>query len=119
MKFFLVTYTSLVEASDEQAAAEKVVADIRSGRSVQVSVKIDEATVRHIAVDARPSRGGELTSDPSAVGTDNCLALKPDVSGEATADKVDARKWPGPAMLAMAFAATCAIMVVVCFSFRR
>ncbi|MBX5272638.1 hypothetical protein HJB99_28920 [Rhizobium sp. NLR17b] len=52
MPFFLVTQTSLVEAQDEQEAAQKGVDRLRSGEEVIVAVKSDEATVTHVVVAA-------------------------------------------------------------------
>lgn len=53
MPFYLVTQTSLVEAADQQAAAQKAIDRIRSGAQVDVSVRYDEATVSHVIVAAR------------------------------------------------------------------
>ncbi|MGI2036117.1 hypothetical protein ACRQ1B_27450 [Rhizobium panacihumi] len=53
MPFYLVTQTSLIEAPDEEAAAQKVIERIRSGAQVAVSVRFDEATVSHLIVAAR------------------------------------------------------------------
>ncbi|WP_262928010.1 hypothetical protein [Rhizobium wenxiniae] len=44
MPFYLVTQTLLVEAENEQEAAEKAAARVRSGEKITVSVKADEAT---------------------------------------------------------------------------
>lgn len=52
MPFFLVTQTSLVEAQDEQEAAQTGVDHLRSGGQVTVSVKSDETTVTHVTVAA-------------------------------------------------------------------
>ncbi|KQV83418.1 hypothetical protein ASC90_20980 [Rhizobium sp. Root1220] len=53
MPFYLVTQTSLIEADDEQAAAQTAVDQIRSGSKVAVTVKSDETTVSHIVVPAK------------------------------------------------------------------
>jgi hypothetical protein len=53
MPFFLVTQTSLVEAQDEQEAAQTGVDRLRSGGQVTVAVKSDETTITHIVVAAR------------------------------------------------------------------
>ena len=50
--FFLVTQTSLVEAQDEQEAAQKGVDRLRSGGQVTVAVKSDETTITHVVVAA-------------------------------------------------------------------
>jgi hypothetical protein len=50
MPFFLVTQTSLVEAQDEQEAAQKGVDRLRSGGEVTVAVKSDETTIKHVVV---------------------------------------------------------------------
>ncbi|TQN57145.1 hypothetical protein FLX27_28045 [Agrobacterium tumefaciens] len=52
MPFFLVTQTSLVEAQDEQDAAQTGVDRLRSGAEVTVSVKSDETTIAHVVVAA-------------------------------------------------------------------
>lgn len=52
MPFFLVTQTSLVEAQDEQEAAQKSVGSLRSGGQVTVSVKSNETTITHVVVAA-------------------------------------------------------------------
>lgn len=52
MPFFLVTQTSLVEAQDEQEAAQKGVDRLRSGGQVTVAVKSDETTITHVVVAA-------------------------------------------------------------------
>ena len=52
MPFFLVTQTSLVEAKDEQHAAQTEVDRLRSGGQVTVSVKSDETTITHVVVAA-------------------------------------------------------------------
>jgi hypothetical protein len=53
MPFYLVTQTSLIEADDENAAAQKAIDQIRSGKQVTVSVKFDETTLSHIVVPAK------------------------------------------------------------------
>lgn len=52
MPFFLVTQTSLVEAQDEQEAAQTGVDRLRSGRQVTVAVKSDETTITDVVVAA-------------------------------------------------------------------
>jgi len=52
MPFFLVTQTTLVEAQDEQDAAQTGVDRLRSGGQVTVSVKSDETTITHVVVAA-------------------------------------------------------------------
>ncbi|MGV1760555.1 hypothetical protein ACQZ6F_27285 [Rhizobium sp. A22-96] len=52
MPFFLVTQTSLVEAQDEQEAAQIGVDRLRSGGQATVSVKSDETTITHVVVTA-------------------------------------------------------------------
>lgn len=52
MPFFLVTQTSLVEAQDEQEAAQTGVDRLRSGGQVTVAVKSDETTITHVVVAA-------------------------------------------------------------------
>lgn len=52
MPFFLVTQTLLVEAQDEQEAAQTGVDRLRSGGEVTVAVKSDETTITHVVVAA-------------------------------------------------------------------
>lgn len=73
MPFFLVTQTSLVEAQDEQEAAQTAFDRLRSGGQVTVAVKSDETTITHVVVAARveqplpvsPSENGKPS--PSAI----------------------------------------------------
>jgi hypothetical protein len=75
MPFFLVTQTSLVDAHDEQEAAQKGIDRLRSGGQVTVAVKSDETTITHIVVPAmmdepRPlstSAGETIDLPPAAV----------------------------------------------------
>jgi hypothetical protein len=52
MPFFLVMQTSLVEAEDEQQAAQTGVDRLRSGGQVTVAVKSDETTITRVVVPA-------------------------------------------------------------------
>jgi hypothetical protein len=52
MPFLLVTQTSLIEAQDEQEAAQKGVDHLRSGGQVTVEVKSDETTIMHVVIAA-------------------------------------------------------------------
>lgn len=61
MPFFLVTYTGLVEADDEAAAAQQAVSEIRSGRALRVTVKSDEITSNSLTIPARADDEGERT----------------------------------------------------------
>lgn len=56
MPFYIVTHTSLVEADDEQAAAQKGVDQVRAGGPVTVAVKSDETTIHHIDVAPKLER---------------------------------------------------------------
>jgi hypothetical protein len=91
MPFYLVTQTLLVEAENDEDAAEKAATRIRSGEKVTVSVKADETTIAHITVAAtvdarRPvsppiaeATGQSLVADREAVvarPTDRKLILK-------------------------------------------
>ncbi len=72
MPYFLVTQTSLVEAQDEQEAAQAGVDRLRSGGQVTVSVKSDETTITHVIVAAMveeplpPSRSEAADPSPAA-----------------------------------------------------
>lgn len=50
MPFYLVTQTSLIEAEDENAAAQKSLDEIRSGEQVKITVKSDDASLSHIVI---------------------------------------------------------------------
>lgn len=76
MPFYLVTQTLLVEAEDEQDAAEKGAARIRSGEKITVSVKADETTITHIIVGATAD-AGRPASPPTADATDQLLVADP------------------------------------------
>lgn len=52
MPFYLVTQTLLVEAENDEDAAEKAATRIRSGEKITVSVKADETSITHITVAA-------------------------------------------------------------------
>jgi hypothetical protein len=53
MPYYLVTHTSLVEADDEVAAAEKVSAEIRHGRETTFTVKFDDQNIKQVAISHR------------------------------------------------------------------
>jgi len=50
MPFFLVSHTSLVEADDESAAAERAIGALRAGCKVTVAVKSDDANISRVTV---------------------------------------------------------------------
>lgn len=52
MPFFLIMQTSLVEAQDDQEAAQIGVDRLRSGGQVTVAVKSNETTITHVVVAA-------------------------------------------------------------------
>lgn len=52
MPFFLVTQTSLVEAQDEEEAAQTGVDRLRAGGQVTVTVRADETTIIQVVVAA-------------------------------------------------------------------
>lgn len=56
MPFYLVTQTSLIEADNEQAAAQRGIDKIRSGGQVTVAVKFDEAAITHVVVPAETQK---------------------------------------------------------------
>ena len=66
MPFYLVTHTSLVEADDEQAAAQKGVDQVRAGGAVTVAVKSDETTIHHIDVAPKVEKQCGSPIDPLA-----------------------------------------------------
>lgn len=63
MPFFLVTQISLVEAQDEQEAAQKGVNRLRSGEKLTVSVKSDKTTIAQVVVAAKVARD---VADPAS-----------------------------------------------------
>ncbi len=70
MPFFLVTQTSLVEAQDEQEAAQKGVDRLRSGGQVTIAVKSDETTTTHVVVAA-------VAEEPLPVSLSEAAADRP------------------------------------------
>lgn len=54
MPYYLVTQTSLVEADDEAAAAEQVLATLQDAQQVTFTVKFDENNIRQVLVQRRP-----------------------------------------------------------------
>jgi hypothetical protein len=50
MPYYLVTHTSLIEGEDEVSAAQTVLTELRSARSVEFLVKFDEASARPVTV---------------------------------------------------------------------
>lgn len=85
MPFFLVTQTSLVEAQDEQEAAQIGVGRLRSGGQVTVAVKSDETTITHVVVSSvaeepfKLSNSGAADPPPAAVA----IAEAGSASGES------------------------------------
>jgi hypothetical protein len=83
MPFFLVTQTSLVEARDEQEAAQTGVDRLRSEGQVTVAVKSDETTVTHVVVAAlveQPlpvSPSETINPSPSSVAIPNAASAAP------------------------------------------
>ncbi len=84
MPFFLVTQTSLVEAQDEQEAAQTGVDRLRSGGQVTVSVKSNETTITHIVVAATiepplPISPSEtINLSPAAVAIPEAVSAPPE-----------------------------------------
>ncbi len=84
MPFFLVTQTSLVEARDEQEAAQKGVDRLRSGGQVTVSVKSDETMVTQVVVAAlveQPlpvSPSETINPPPSTLAIPNAATAAPE-----------------------------------------
>jgi hypothetical protein len=84
MPFFLVTQTLLVEAQDENEAAQKGIDRLRSGDQASVVVKSDETTITHIVVQAKLGKPAPVPTldavnqSPAAVrGTEVALATPP------------------------------------------
>lgn len=100
MPFFLVTQTSIVEAQDEQDAAQTGVGRLRSGGQVTVSVKSDETTITHVVVAARveqshqisPSQG--VKPSPAANAVPESSSAAPE--RQETDFKAHARRWSRP-----------------------
>ena len=82
MPFFLVTQTSLVEARDEQEAAQTGVDRLRSGGQVTVSVKSDETTITHIVVAAMVEEPLPI-SPPEAVNPPHSAVAIPEAASVA------------------------------------
>lgn len=78
MPFFLVTQTLLVEAQDEQEAAQTGVHRLRSGGQVTVSVKSSETTIAHVVVAAMAEKPPVSLSDTDEASP--AVVAKPDVA---------------------------------------
>jgi hypothetical protein len=84
MPFFLVTQTSLVEAQDEQEAAQTGVDRLRSGGQLTVAVKSDETTITHVVVAAKVeqplpvSPSEAINASPSAVAITETASAVPE-----------------------------------------
>lgn len=75
MSFYLVTYTALVEADDEIAAAEKVASDLQVENRMTFTVKRDENSIKHVSVtrqadvlDERSAAQPAINATTAAVG---------------------------------------------------
>jgi len=77
MPFYLVTQISLIEAEDENAAAQKSIEEIRSGKQVKVTVKSDEASASHILVAAKSENVPDLRAEPESEERDQAALSKP------------------------------------------
>ncbi|MGQ8633921.1 hypothetical protein ACUTJJ_20855 [Agrobacterium sp. DKPNP3] len=87
MPFFLVTQTSLVEAQDEQEAAQTGVDRLRSGEQVTVSVRSDETTITRVVVAA-------VSEEPLAVAQSDAADPSPAAIAipEITSATLESRK---------------------------
>lgn len=74
MPFYLVTQTSLVEAEDEVAAAEKSFRQILDAEHVPFSVKFDEQTITLVSVRA-PSK---ILEETTAIGSEPAAPAEPE-----------------------------------------
>jgi hypothetical protein len=77
MPFYLVTQTLLVEAENEQDAAEKGAARVRSGEKITFSVKADETNITHITVAAAVDVARPV-SFPTANASKQSHTVKPE-----------------------------------------
>lgn len=87
MPFYLVTQTLLVDAKNEQDAAEIAAARIRSGEKITVSVKVDEATITHITVAAAADER-RAVSPPTAEVSQQALADEPETVDAKPTDRM-------------------------------
>jgi hypothetical protein len=78
MPFYLVIQTTLIEAEDENTAAEKAINQIRSGKKVVVTVKSDETALTHIVVPAKADDQASAAMDEPEVGAerDHCTSTQ-------------------------------------------
>lgn len=58
MPYFLVTLSSIIEASDEEAAAKAALAHILDGPTVAFDVRRDEETIRRVVITANETPDG-------------------------------------------------------------
>lgn len=80
MPFYLVTQTTLIEADNEEAAAQNAIDRICSGVPVAVCVKFDEAAISHITVAAKCEvpehvRPGNAQADDHHQPTEKIVAV--------------------------------------------
>lgn len=114
MPFFLVTYTGLVEADDEAAAAKRAVLEIRSGRALNVAVRSDETTSNSFTVPAQDRDGGAPTEDKILRGTESHSAPLKDEPRPGVPE-LNGRNWPmrPPMSLPCVAVGTVAFLVIV------
>lgn len=86
MPFYLVTQTLLVEAENDEDAAQKAAARIRSGEKMTVSVKADETSITHIAVAAAVDSPRPVSS-PTAKVTSQSVVAEPEPVVAKPADR--------------------------------
>ncbi|NKL15580.1 hypothetical protein GFL78_27215 [Rhizobium leguminosarum bv. viciae] len=88
MPFFLVTQTSLVEAQDEQEAAQACVDRLRSGGQVTVAVKSDETTITHVVVAAKVEQPLPVSPSESVNPSPSAIAIPEEASAVPANRKV-------------------------------
>lgn len=74
MPFYLVTQTSLIEADNEQAAAQIAIDQVRTGNQIEVAVKADETTITFVVIPAKVAAVKEVL-ETKAILPDNDEAV--------------------------------------------
>jgi hypothetical protein len=97
MPFYLVTQTLLIDAENEQDAAENAAARARSGEKITVSVKADETTITHITVGAAVDAGRPV-APPTADDISQSLADHKAVVAKPTDRKLILKRMVADAM---------------------
>lgn len=101
MPYYLVTHTSLVEGDDEIKAAEAVLAELHSERSVQFLVKSDEVTTQTVTV---LNKGNWQVPDEASALAQGQAPTAPMATDKVSLGEIPRRKTPTPSARDVAIA---------------